>query len=164
MRTLGVREWTGRTVLFLILAFFGVVFAANGVFIYLATASWTGLSTEDAYRKGLAYNATIERAEAQAALGWQTALTLAAHGTGTQRLTLSLRDRAGRPIEGRSVTAMLRRPLNTGGDVAATLTWAGAERYAADLSLPQGGQWLVQVEIMRDDAPPYLIETRLWPN
>ncbi len=164
MRAVGERQWTGRTALFLLLAFFGVVFAANGVFIYLASASWTGLSTEDAYRKGIAYNQTIERAAAQQALGWQTAVSLEPAGGTTRRLTVSLHDRAGRPIDGRTVTAALRRPISAGGDIEADLKGIGSGRYAADLPAAYDGAWDVRIEVARGAEVPYLIETRLWPN
>ena len=53
------RELTGAHVLAGLFAFFGVMLAANGVFVYVATTTFSGLSTDDAYRKGLSYNETI---------------------------------------------------------------------------------------------------------
>jgi len=164
VRAGGERQWTGRTTLFALLAFFGVVFAANGVFIYFASASWNGLSTEDAYRKGISYNRTIDRAAAQKALGWKTAVALETAGANTQRLTLNLRDRADRPIDARTVTATLRRPLSAGGDIETALDWVGAGQYAAQLALSYRGQWEVSIEVARGGDLPYLIEARLWPN
>lgn len=165
MRAVGQKPWTGRTALWLFLAFFGVVFAANGVFLYLASASWTGLTTEDAYRKGIAYNRTIERAAAQRALGWQTAVSLEAAEGGARRLALTLRDRADAPIDGRTVKATLRRPGVAGGDIETALGWTAAGYYAADLILPYAGRWDVRIEIGRRSGElPYLIETQIWPN
>jgi nitrogen fixation protein FixH len=158
------RRWTGRTALFLLLSFFGVVFAVNGVFIYLATVSWTGLSTEDSYRKGIGYNQTIERAAAQQALGWRTSVSLDALDDNTHRLTVTLRDRSETPIDGQLVTATLRRPGAADGDIETVLKWIDSGRYAADLTETYDGQWDVRVEVARDRDLPYLIETRLWPN
>jgi nitrogen fixation protein FixH len=62
---------TGRHVLYAMLIFFGVIFVVNGVFIYLARSTFTGVSTEDAYHKGLAYNDVIRAAGSQHTLGWQ---------------------------------------------------------------------------------------------
>ena len=158
------QEWTGRRVLFLLLAFFGVVFAADGVFVYLATSSWTGLSTEDAYRKGLRYNQTIERAAAQQALGWQTAVSFEPLDDNTDRLTVSLRDRTDTPIDGRVVTATLHRPVSAGQDIEIPLDWTGAGTYAADLALPFRGQWVVHVAVAQNSETPYAIEARVWRN
>lgn len=163
MRAIGEKQWTGRTALCLFLAFFGVVFAANAAFIYLASVSWTGLATEDAYRKGVAYNQTIDRAAAQRALGWQTAVSLAPVDGGTHRLGLTLRDRADAPLNGRTVTATLRRP-GVDDVIETALQWRDSGYYASDLVLPYPGQWDVRIEVARDPDQPYLIETRLWPN
>ncbi len=165
MSAMTQRPWTGRTALFLILSFFGVVFAANGVFLYLAASTWNGLSTDDAYRKGLNYNRTIERAAAQRELGWRTAVSLEELGDGQRRLTVLLHDRTEQPINNRAVTAMLRRPVSEDTeDIEVSLNWAGAGLYATDLALPEGGHWDVRVEVAREGDLPYLIETRLWPN
>ena len=76
------REITGRTVLLSLVAFFGVVFAVNGVFFWFASDSWTGLSTEDAYRKGIAFNDQLARADAQKRLGWTAETDYASAGPG----------------------------------------------------------------------------------
>ena len=60
---------------------------ANGAMIWLAFATWTGLETEGAYQKGLAYNRTLEEAEAQAALGWQVDLELEQEAAGARAAT-----------------------------------------------------------------------------
>ena len=151
------RPWTGRTVLFLMLAFFGVI-------LYFATSSWNGLAIDDAYRKGLAYNETIERAAAQRSLGWRTSVSLDEISDGHYRLAVLLRDRAGQPIDGRSVAATLRHPIAEAADVETALNWAGAGRYTADVALPHIGVWDVRIEIERGSELPYLIESRLWPN
>ena len=159
-----VRPWTGRTVLYILLAFFGVMALANAVFVYLATDSWTGLAAEDAYRTGLAYNDTIARAERQNALGWRSTVELQ-RGAGTQaRLVVSLVDAAGRPVASESVRAQFRRPVKKGHDFTAVLTPQADGGFAATVDMPLPGQWDVRIEIARAGAEPYLIEARLWPK
>lgn len=75
------RPITGKTVLFGMLAFFGVVFAVNGALVYFAIDSWSGLSTERPFEAGRNHDRTLAEAEAQAALGWNSAVTLTP-GTG----------------------------------------------------------------------------------
>lgn len=158
------RKLTGRMVLFGFLAFFGVVFAVNGVFIYFATVSWTGVSSDDAYRKGLAYNETIERAAVQQALGWRTAVSLETIDPETDRLTVLLRDQTDKPIDGQVLTATLRRPVSADEDIEVALKQSAAGAYTADLALPFRGQWGVYVDVARDDGEPYSIEARVWRN
>ena len=151
------RRFTGRTALTLLLAFFGIVFAVNGVFVYVATDSWRGVDTEDAYRKGLAYNETLARAEAQRALEWRPELYL----EGAQPV-LRLADRAGRPLNGLKVTGVARRPVDEAADRPLLFEWTGDGEYRADTALPAQGQWDLHVVIARHDGAPYLIEQRLW--
>ena len=54
-----------RWIPYAFLGFFAVVLLANGAMIWLAFATWTGLETEGAYQKGLAYNRTLAETEAQ---------------------------------------------------------------------------------------------------
>ena len=69
-----IGEIKGKHVLFAMLSFFGVILVVNGVFTYFALSTFTGVSTDDAYRRGRAYNQTIEAAmEDQALLLWQGA-------------------------------------------------------------------------------------------
>lgn len=151
------RRFTGRTALTLFLSFFGIVFAVNGVFVYVATESWRGIDTEDAYRRGLAYNETLARAEAQRALGWRTELSLEG-----ARLVLRLADRVGEPLNGLEVTGVARRPVDAAADRPLVFEWVGDGVYRAGSELPAHGQWDARISVTRRDGPPYLIEQRLW--
>ena len=52
-------------------AFFFVVFGVNLAMVFLALDTWSGLSTKDAYQRGLRYNTTLEAMAQKDALGWQ---------------------------------------------------------------------------------------------
>ena len=82
----------GRHVLLGLVAFFGLIFLVNGIFIYYALTTFGGGDTSDPYRKGLNYNETVAEAARDAELGWQAQLT---YGTASGRLMLSLTDRNG---------------------------------------------------------------------
>jgi nitrogen fixation protein FixH len=160
--TTTARGLTGRTVLFGLIGFFGFAFAANAVFVWLAATSWSGLSTQDAYRKGLDYNAVLARAEAQRALGWQATSGFVAGNGNTGRLSVTLKTAAGRPIEGHAVTAAFRRPVVEGLDFTVSLAGTGDGVYSADIGFPAPGQWDVRIEVARPGAQAYLLDTRLW--
>ncbi|MEO1305623.1 MAG: FixH family protein, partial [Pseudomonadota bacterium] len=61
----------GWHVLLIMLGFFGIMFAVNGVFLYHAITSFPGEDIKKSYVQGLNYNDTLAVRAAQAELGWQ---------------------------------------------------------------------------------------------
>ncbi|HEY5598161.1 MAG TPA: FixH family protein [Kiloniellales bacterium] len=153
---------TGRHVLIAVLAFFGLVIAVNAVFIVLALGSWSGLSTDDAYRRGLAYNETLSQADAQRALGWQARLTLEPLADGQARLSAAFADSAGTPLVDLAVSGELRRPTSAAADRPVTLSARGPGLYAVDLALPLRGQWDASLRAESRDGKMFVVEGRLW--
>lgn len=152
------RTVTGRHVLYAVLAFFAVVLAANGTFIFLALSTWTGLSTENAYQRGIDYNEVLDAAARQRALGWTGALKFDGRG----RLSLIVADRQGKPVDKLTVRADIRRPTNENFDRAVTLARSGAGTYSVELELPLRGQWDVRAIGEAQDGRRFEIEDRIW--
>jgi len=153
---------TGRHVLFGLLAFFGLVFAANGAFVYLALDTFSGLSTEDPYQRGLAYNDTLRAAEAQHALGWKVAVSAAALDGGRQRIVADFADRRGAPLDDLTVAGTLRRPAQEGYDQQMALARSAPGRYTADATPPLAGQWDLVLHARSSAGQSYTLEERLW--
>lgn len=131
--------------------FFVAVFAANGAMVYLAFSSWTGISTEDAYRRGITYNQVLADAEAHKALGWRLDISFVPEGRLRGRLRASLVDRAGAPLVDAAVTARLVRPTHEGYDQTIALAQAaGADRYEAEVAFPLPGQWEVRARARKN--------------
>ncbi len=148
----------GRHVLMGFIAFFGVIFLANGIFLYYALDTFGGGDTADPYRKGLAYNETLAEAARQDAQGWRTDLSYAAG-----RLSLALHDRDGHELQGRRVQATLGRPATDAQDVTLNLDEMQPGVYAAAIPLSPG-QWVVSATA--DDpgmpgSPPFRLKQRL---
>lgn len=162
MRVAIRRPITGRHVLAGLIAAFGLVLLANGAFVYLALTSWTGLSTEDPYRRGLAYNETLRTAAAQRALGWHATVETTPLGQRSARVTATFVDRGSRPLADLMVSATLRRPTHEGYDRAVDLPHLGAGRYAAETLLPLDGQWEVRVTARSPQGSQYDVRTRVW--
>lgn len=145
----------GRHVFGCIAAFFAVVTAVNGIFIYFALSSWSGLTAPDAYNRGIAYNRVLDEAAAQARLGWRAEIGWR-KGTAEARLV----DRDGSPLDGLAVAAHFARPLGKGEPLDVALVATAPGRYVAAIDLPLPGQWEMQIEA-RGAAGRYQAATRL---
>lgn len=127
-------------------AFFATVVAANGALVVLAYHSWTGLETEDAYEKGLAFNRTLEAVRAGEALGWRVEVSFADAGPGRGRLAVLLAERDGRALTGATVAARFVRPTQAGHDKEVMLAEVGDGTYAREVELPLPGRWELRLE------------------
>lgn len=130
----------GWHVLLMMLAFFGVIFAVNGVFLYYAITSHPGEQVEKSYLQGLNYNQTLEARAAQAELGWRAAAGFS--DDAGSAITIQLEDRNGRPLSGLNVTGvLLRSPASADHDVQLDfVAMTNGEYTASGLDLCQG-QW-----------------------
>jgi len=154
------RPITGRMVLVGMLAFFGVIFAANGALVFFALDSWPGLSTEKAYEEGVAYNRTLEAQAVQARLGWSSAVAFTAtkkDGVGPAKGLLGLRLTGPNksPVTGVDVRVHVRRPVREGFDVTIALKETAPGRYAAPLAVALAGRWYADVDVRRKGKPVY---------
>lgn len=153
---------TGRHVLIAMLTFFGIVIAVNVAFVHLALNSWTGLTDHDSYRTGLSWNRTLERDAAQKALGWtSTVATRAARDGEAGRsltVTVTLRDRDGRPVGGLAFAGEARHPVVEADDRALTFVESGAGTYVGTAALPGAADWELKLTARRQDGAEYRID------
>lgn len=125
-------------------AFFVTFIAVDAVMVVLALDTFPGVSTENPYQEGLAYNQTLEQEEREKALGWTADIAFKESGPQAGRLVVRLVDAKGVPLYRASVSAELVRPLQAGYDFTVPLDGSG-ERFQADISLPLPGQWEVRL-------------------
>ncbi len=152
---------TGRHVLWGMVGFFGVIFAVNGVFLYSALKTHTGIVANEPYRKGLAYNQRIAADERQQALGWQDEASITRDG----HVTVVVRDAGGRPVSGLKLEAALGRPSTTTGERKFKLAELDPGTYRAVSTAIEPGTWLFALEARRADnseEPDYRARRRLW--
>jgi nitrogen fixation protein FixH len=162
------RGLTGRHVLFVIVTFFGVVFAVNGVLLSKAISTHSGIVAVEPYRKGLDYNRRIEADERQELLGWKAEVTLVAGG----RLTLDVTGDGGSRIPDLVVSATIGRPSTSRHDKHLRLEEDRDGLYAADAGALEPGAWIAIVEVTRapiagappvtDTEPLFRLKRRLW--
>jgi nitrogen fixation protein FixH len=152
---------TGLHVLAILVAFFGVVFAVNGVMVYLAIGSFPGAATASSYTASQRYNSEIATADAQAARGWQVDEQLARDAAGKAVLTLTVRDKAGTPVDALAFTAHLQHPVKQGEDVVGTVVPLGAGRYAGTFDGVEAGLWTLAIEGTRGGDRVWRSENRV---
>ncbi len=151
---------TGWHVLAALICFFGVMIAANMIFLYFAVTTFTGLETSDAYRKGVAYNSRLEEARQFEKLGWQGKI-LEKDG----RLEVTLLNQEGSPIRGVRVEGKVGRPATDRFDRAVIFGDAGTGRYRSEKIDLAPGHWIVAVEVrdpVTSDEIRLRLKERLW--
>ena len=148
------KPFTGRHMLFAMLAFFGVIVGVNLTMAVLASKSWTGLVVQNSYVASQAFNGQLEQAKAQAARGWSGAIT---YRNGL--VVLSLVDKDGQPVLLESAVARIGRPAFEQADRQLAMVHQGGGIYqVADALAP--GDWQVSVRGTSADGA-YRLDTRL---
>ena len=142
----------GRLYPWIFVAAMGLVILVNAALIFFAVHSFSGLATQDAYAKGLAFDRGLAAAQAQAELGWQVDVAATPDPATAATVTLSadFRDAAGRGLDDLAVRAFLVRPTSAGHDRAVDLADHGEGRYRATTALPLRGEWLLTIVAKRD--------------
>lgn len=151
-----IRRQPGWWYPYIYVGVFGVVLAVNLIFMFSAVHTFSGLSTEQAYDKGLKYNQEIEAARQQKELGWTVTAEVRAEEEGTSaahraEIAVSFMDKDGKPVTGLTVNAQFVRPTSEGHDSTAVFAEQGQGRYMLAAVLPLGGQWDMTVSARRDD-------------
>jgi nitrogen fixation protein FixH len=131
----------------LFVAAFVVVIAVNGVMIWFAVGSFSGLYADAAREQGLHYNETIAEQEARDALGWSVD---AAWHAGTRRLQVTLHHADGSALLGADIEAALIRPAEKRPPHPVAMGDHGGGQNAGYVSLPARGNWDLQIEIAAD--------------
>lgn len=151
-----MRAWEGndgaakggyRWVPWVIVAGFAIVVLVNGIMVYFALESFSGLTAGDYYQRGLHYNRVIAAEQKQEKLHWQVQLAFNETGDKRGRVSLYATDADGQPINNAIVNVRIERPVQAGHDMYLTLAAAGDGLYAADVDLPFRGQWEILAQI-----------------
>jgi len=133
-------KFTGRHMLVIMLAFFGVIIAVNVVMATLANTSWTGFVVENSYVASQEFNAKAEQGRAQAALGWKSDLTIAGG-----EVRYGLTDAAGKAVSLAGVTVQLRRPAYDAEDRSLVLAPSRDGAFATPATL-RDGLWIIEID------------------
>lgn len=143
------RQFTGRHMLAIMVAFFGTIIAVNLVMATFANTSWTGLVVQNTYVASQQFNERVAEARAQQSLGWKGALAIKAG-----EIRYSLVDASGAPVPAESVTVSFRRPSYEAEDWQVKLARAADGAYVAPAAV-RDGIWIVNTEAVIPDRAPY---------
>ncbi|TPK93935.1 FixH family protein [Mesorhizobium sp. B2-4-12] len=149
------REFTGRRMLAVFIAFFGVVIGVNVLMATLANTTWTGLVVEDTYVASQQFNKKAEQGRAQAALGWRSQLVISGGD-----IRYSLADGSGKPVALHGVKVMFRHPAYEKEDKLVILASGVGQEFAARHQ-PKDGVWIVEVDADAGLSEPYREVRRL---
>lgn len=155
------RAWTGRDILIALIATFGVIFGVNGYFIVEAERTWPGEDVANPYLQGLDYNQTLDARARQRALGWSATIG-GALSARTATITVTVKDRYGRPVTGEALKGILRHPMDEQRDRGIALHEIGNGIYAGTAANVGSGTWDVIVSRNSDKEAPFEATRRLW--
>ncbi len=126
---------------------FAIVVAVNGVMIWFAVGSFSGLYTPKPRDRGLRYNDVVAAQQARDTLGWRIEANWRPR---SDRLELVLTDRTGAPLDGARVTVELVRPAEKRPPLGVTMAAVDAGRHAGYAALPARGNWDLDIVVERD--------------
>jgi nitrogen fixation protein FixH len=140
------RPLTGRKVLMMLVAFFGVVFAVNFLLAKLAIDTLPGTEVDSAYSASLGYEKEIAAARDQNARNWKVDAQLQRGSDGAATLRVEARDNTGTPMTGLKFQGRLERPTDRRADQAVALAETGNGVYRGSAPLVAAGQWDLVLE------------------
>ncbi len=133
------RTFTGWHMAAITISFFAVIIAVNLTLAVFASTSWTGLVVANSYVASQSFNRDAEIARQQQALGWQMNLVV-----DRSLAKIAILDRAGLPMAGLNLRAVLQRPTDEAGDQVLKLREAGTGIYVANATIGSG-VWVADI-------------------
>ena len=132
-----------------------LVVAVNGVMIRLAIGTFSGVTVERPYERGIAYNEIIAAQKRQDLLGWTAEATLRPVADGTEvRLRLAGRD--GEPLGEVALAAHIERPLEPASRIELEFRREGRGVHVARPVGLRPGQWDLTIDARRPEGRLHL--------
>jgi nitrogen fixation protein FixH len=158
------KQLTGGKVLFLLLAFFGVVIAVNGIMAKLAIQTLPGTEVDSAYGASLAYETEITAAHDQNARNWKVDAHIQRGPNGGATLEVEARDNSGLPMSGLNFQGRFERPADRRADQAVALAEVASGVYRGSAHLIGPGQWDLVLEGVAAGQRIFLSKNRVLLN
>ncbi len=137
---------TGAKVLFMLVAFFGVVFGVNFLMMKLAIDTLPGTEVDSAYSASVAYENEIGAAHDQNARNWKVDAHIQRGPDGGATLEVEARDNSGKPMSGLKFQGRFERPTDRRADLPVALSETGIGIYRGSAPVIAAGQWDLVLE------------------
>ena len=111
----------------------------------IAVRTHTGVVTDGAYEKGLAYNKNIAAEEQQESLKWHGDVSITPLPEGKIQAEFTLLGSNNKAIDDAEVKLWLVRPTQAGQDQNVAMTKQGNGHYVVVTHMPNNGQWEARV-------------------
>lgn len=142
-------EFTGKHMLGVMVAFFGVIITVNLIMARFAVTTWSGLVVPNTYVASQEFNAKAAESRAIAALGYRIDL-----GSDADGLSIGFTGSDGKPALADSMVVQLRRPVGTDQDRELVMVRDVDGVYRAKGGLAEG-EWIATVTATRDGQALY---------
>jgi len=146
----------GVHVLWILLGFFAVMFAVNGVFLYQAITTFPGEDVKKSYLTGLHYNDKLSQRAEQAKLSWKAEV-----GVEDDAIITRIFDRHSTPVHGLHLRGQIRAPASDAFDQELDFVEVGNGEYRAIVSFIPQGQKVILFEAQTTDGTPVFEARRL---
>jgi nitrogen fixation protein FixH len=144
-----------------LVAFFAVVFTANGVMMKFAIQTMSGTEVDSSYRAGMTFNAEAQAARRQDERAWQVSGHAARNADGGAVVRVEARDKAGLPLTGLTFSAALERPTDKRADRHIALAELQTGLYGGKAADVAPGQWDLVLEADRAGERLFFSKTRV---
>lgn len=131
-------ELTGKKFAAIMVGGFAIVIAVNFTMAGYATSGFSGTVVDNSYVASQKFNGWLDKAEAQAELGWKAELS---------RANGRLKVATDAVPDGAQVTAQIRRPLGQADARELTFNTTGNAQLLSAQELP-AGRWIVRLTIV----------------
>jgi nitrogen fixation protein FixH len=155
---------TGRSVLLMLLGFFGVVFAVNFAMMKMAIDTLPGTEVDSAYSASLGYEKEIVAAHDQNMRNWRIDAHIRRGPQGEATLQVEARDKGGAPLSGLKFLGRLERPTDRRADLPVELAEVGTGIYRGTATLVAAGQWDLVIEGDAAGRRMFLSKNRVFLN
>lgn len=143
----------GRYIPWLIFLFFVFLTIVLGGFVMLSIDRYPGMTTENAYEKGLAYNTVIAKDRAQKDLGWAGNIFKR-----NDKIVLEVRERDGALLSGAEVHIWFYRPSDQNLDRRFLMEEKNAGVYETYVGDFQKGLWDIRARVSKGEKSMQLSE------
>ncbi len=140
------REFTGRHMLMIFVAAFGIIISVNLVLAFSAVKTFPGLEAKNSYVASQEFD---DRRDAQEALGW----TVRADAKGGL-VILSIVNDYGEPVEVAQLEATLGRATHVKDDMTPAFQFDG-QAYVAPAELGEGN-WNIRMKAVAKDGTEFV--------